>query len=160
MLIKKILVAFGLGALVIGAIALMWYSEQQDRHVIVSANGEPVAQPTREPKPAIPIPAYQHDVVLAELPKTLAPEIFNGYARTAYAIAQEIPDTLAQLPCYCHCDRSQGHKSLHSCFVDYHGSTCGICMNEAMTAYKLKKEKKMSIDKIRERIIAEYSKQY
>jgi hypothetical protein len=69
-----------------------------------------------------------------------------------------IPQTLAQLPCYCHCDESIGHKSLYSCFVDEHASQCAVCVREALTAYQLQSQG-LAPAKIRERIIAEYSAQ-
>ena len=51
-----------------------------------------------------------------------------------------------------------GHKSLHNCFRDDHGANCGICMNEAMAAYKYQKEQKLNPTQIREKIIAEFGK--
>jgi hypothetical protein len=71
---------------------------------------------------------------------------------------REIPQTLARLPCYCHCDQSLVHKSLHSCFEDDHAAHCAICAGEALMGYKLEKEQKLSAQ-IRERIIAEYAMQ-
>lgn len=92
---------------------------------------------------------------LAVLPPTLSPELFTGNEKLAYKAAREIPQTLAQLPCYCHCDRSQNHKSLHSCFESEHGENCGICINEALMAYNLQKQG-VAVSEIRKRIIAAY----
>jgi hypothetical protein len=89
---------------------------------------------------------------------TLPPERFPGKAREAYQVAKEIPQTLAQLPCYCHCDQSMGHKSLHSCFEDEHASMCAVCVNEAIAAYRLQKQG-LTPAQIRDRVIAEYSTQ-
>jgi len=89
------------------------------------------------------------------LPPTLSPELFTGNRRQAYRIAKEIPETLAQLPCYCHCDRGQGHKSLHSCFESEHGADCGICINEALMAYSLQKQG-VGVSEIRKQIIDAY----
>ena len=60
---------------------------------------------------------------------------------------------LYQLPCYCHCDRSLGHTSLHSCFSnhDEHGAHCGTCLQETYYAYKMTKQG-WSVAKIREGI--------
>lgn len=105
------------------------------------------------------VPAFETDAAsLKKLPPTLAPEQFS-YAKTrqAYQMVKEIPETIAQLPCYCHCDRGFGHKSLHSCFVDNHASQCTVCIDEAMVAYRLQKEEKLKPAQIRERIIAKYS---
>ena len=92
---------------------------------------------------------------VAVLPPTLSPELFTGNEKLAYKAAREIPQTLAQLPCYCHCDRSANHKSLHSCFESEHGENCGICINEALMAYNLQKQG-MAVSEIRKRIIAAY----
>lgn len=60
---------------------------------------------------------------------TLAPEQFTGPTREAYRAVREIPQTIAQLPCYCYCDEGFGHKSLYSCFEDDHGAHCAVCVN-------------------------------
>jgi hypothetical protein len=45
-----------------------------------------------------------------------------------------------------------GHKSLYSCFEDDHAAHCAVCVNEALLAYKLEKEGKMTTAQIRDRI--------
>lgn len=112
---------------------------------------------TNQPPPKPPMPAFQSEESAKNLPATLSPDIFKGETKAAYAAVREIPETIAQLPCYCHCDKEMGHKSLHSCFVDDHASQCGVCMNSALKAYKLKKEK-MSVKQIRDALEAEYGK--
>lgn len=87
---------------------------------------------------------------------TLAPEQFTGPTREAYRAVREIPQTIAQLPCYCHCDEGFGHKSLHSCFEDDHGSHCAVCVNEALMAYQMEKQMGLSPAEIRQRINAQY----
>jgi outer membrane murein-binding lipoprotein Lpp len=105
------------------------------------------------------VPAYYPDVKSAgALAATLSPDKFIGPAKDAYKVAQEIPNTLAQLPCYCYCDMHMGHKSLHSCFEDTHASQCAVCVSEALEAYEMH-QNGMSPAQIRERIVAEYSKQ-
>lgn len=94
---------------------------------------------------------------LGMLQPTLSPELFTGNQRLAYQAAKDIPQILAQLPCYCHCDRSQGHKSLHSCFESEHGENCGICINEALLAHNLQKQG-VAVSEIRKKIIAAYGK--
>ncbi|HZI17845.1 MAG TPA: CYCXC family (seleno)protein [Pyrinomonadaceae bacterium] len=107
--------------------------------------------------PAGIVPAYVTDAAaLKSLPPTLPPETFTGRRREGYEAVRAIPETIAQLPCYCHCDRGFGHKSLHSCFVDDHGANCSICLEEALLAYRLEKEEKLKPEQIRERIIAQY----
>ena len=95
---------------------------------------------------------------VGELPPTLSPDLFTGNKRLAYQAAKEIPATLAQLPCYCHCDRGHGHKSLHSCFESEHGEGCGICINEALLAQSLQK-RGVSVAEIRKQIIAAYGQE-
>lgn len=100
------------------------------------------------------IPAY-YESPPSTLPPTLAPELFTGNKKLAYQAAAEVPQTLAQLPCYCHCDRGHGHKSLHSCFESEHGENCGICIGEALMAYNLQK-RAVGVSEIRKQIIAAY----
>jgi Protein of unknown function with PCYCGC motif len=103
------------------------------------------------------VPAFYRNVPTRDrLTPTMAPEIFTGNARLAYQAAREIPLTLAQLPCYCHCDRTKGHKSLHSCFESEHAENCGICIGEALMAYGLEKQAGLRPEEIRQRIIAAY----
>ena len=52
----------------------------------------------------------------------------------SYKAAARVPNVLHQLPCYCFCDRSFGHNSLHSCFEGVHGAHCSTCMKEALFA--------------------------
>ncbi len=54
------------------------------------------------------------------LPKTLDPNLIDGKDREGYQIAKEIPEVLAQLPCFCGCE-AVGHETLLDCFVDEHG---------------------------------------
>ncbi len=103
------------------------------------------------------VPAFEQSPKAAHLPPTLAPSQFIAKTREAYQVAKEIPETLAQLPCYCHCDQSFGHRSLHTCFVDDHASQCAVCVDEALLAYRLQKEKGLKPEQIRELIIEKYS---
>ncbi len=103
------------------------------------------------------IPAYFSIAPKKEsLPQVLNPELFSGRAREAYRAVSEIPATIAQIPCFCYCDESFKHRSLHSCFEDEHGSRCQICIEEALTAYRLEKEEKLNPEQIRNLIVARY----
>lgn len=114
--------------------------------------------PTQADNPQKPrVPAYQLASETRNLPPTLEASEFFGKAREAYEVAKKIPETLAQLPCYCECDKAFGHKSLHTCFVDDHASHCAVCVDEALLAYKLQKDKKLTPEQVREEIIAKYS---
>ena len=104
------------------------------------------------------IPAYfEVAPSKSKLGPTLEPEKFTGPTREAYRAVREIPVTIAQLPCYCHCDKGYGHKSLYSCFEDDHAAHCAVCVNEALLALKLEKEQKLTPAQIRETIVAQYS---
>ena len=54
------------------------------------------------------------------LPETLDPTLIKGEDREGYQIAKEIPEILAQLPCFCGCE-PVGHENLLDCFIDEHG---------------------------------------
>ena len=159
---KKILIV-GLMILAITFIAIGIWSPKPQSRTILSAN--PIAD--QSPRDAIPAATHNHAAMnrvpahydfappLNSLRGTLAPELFAGNVQLAYRAAREIPQTLAQLPCYCHCDVSQGHKSLHSCFEDEHGENCGTCIGEAVMAYNLERQG-LRATQIRERIIRAY----
>ena len=70
----------------------------------------------------------------------------------AYELAAKIPNVIYQQPCYCHCDRSVGHKSLHSCFESMHGAQCAACMKELFYSYQQHKVGRTAAQ-IRENII-------
>jgi hypothetical protein len=119
----------------------------------------PVTPPQQHSHPAEAVPAhYETTPSAGSLAPTLRPEKFKGLTRDAYKAVAEMPQTIAQLPCYCHCDEGFGHKSLQSCFADDHAAHCDICVKEALAAYKLQKQG-LTAPQIRERIIAEYSSQ-
>jgi hypothetical protein len=80
---------------------------------------------------------------------TLDPDLYVGDVKKAYQVAERDPALLAQMHCYCGCDRALGHKNLLDCFRDDHGSHCAICTGEAIEAGKLA-EQGMPIEKIRD----------
>ena len=106
------------------------------------------------------VPAFEVAPTRASLGPTLDPERFTGMTRDAYRAVRQIPVTIAQLPCYCHCDEGFGHKSLYSCFEDEHAAHCDVCVREALMALVLEKEQKLTPAQIRERIVAQYSSQH
>ncbi|MGB8493852.1 MAG: CYCXC family (seleno)protein [Candidatus Acidiferrum sp.] len=84
-----------------------------------------------------PVPAYHAQPAQGELPPTMEPSLFTDkLIFNAYVVAGRVKKVLYQQPCYCHCDRSQGHGSLLDCFVSRHGSGCDICMKEAFYSYE------------------------
>ena len=98
---------------------------------------------------------------LANLPKpdidTLSPDQFSGTARLAYQAAKEIPEILAQLPCYCGCMQNFGHKSNLSCFHDSHGVECTMCQDIALDAHQMFKNG-LSLERIRESIRTKFGR--
>ena len=84
----------------------------------------------------------------AKLPPILTKDQLWGenaqfpYQTHAYELAAKIPKVIYQQPCYCHCDRSMGHNSLHSCFSGTHGAQCGTCMQELYYTYSMYKQGK------------------
>lgn len=68
---------------------------------------------------------------------TLDPALFAGQARDAYEVAERHPELLAQLHCYCGCDRYLGHQTLLDCYRTDHGAHCPICVGEAVDGERL-----------------------
>src|SRR5713226_3369597 len=83
------------------------------------------------------VPAFHNDPPQGQLPETLSPSQFTDVVvQNAYTLAARVKKTLYQQPCYCHCDRSQGHTSLLDCFASAHGSECGTCIYEDFYTYE------------------------
>lgn len=160
---KKVTVGLICG-IALAIVIKVWFEQTrtiEPREAPPAERNQPVsvpAQSTQQTKvPPLRVLAYQRTQPSASsLPSTLSSQIFTGHAQQAYQVAEEIPETLAQLPCYCHCDMNKGHKSLHSCFEDNHAEDCGICIGEALMAYGYQKREKLNIEQIREKIIAAY----
>jgi hypothetical protein len=53
-------------------------------------------------------------------PATLSPESFTGRVAEVYRIAQEAPELLEQMPCYCGCYVSDRHQDNLDCYTDRH----------------------------------------
>ena len=83
--------------------------------------------------------AGRHDERHGRAP-TLDPARFFGVVREAYEVAEKNPALLAQLHCYCGCDKEVGHRNLLDCYRDEHGAHCPICTGEAVEAAKLADE--------------------
>lgn len=87
---------------------------------------------------------------------TLDPKNFEGPVREAYEVAEKDPALLAQLHCYCGCDKADGHKNLLDCFRDKHGSTCAICVGEARDAESMA-TRGVPVEQIRDALRARYA---
>ena len=147
--------------LLIAAVLMVNSASRKTDPVRQISNTTPVQPATHEHSPnaaAQTVPAhFEVAPTRSSLAATLDPAQFSGITRDAYRAAREIPVTIAQLPCYCHCDQGFGHKSLYSCFEDDHASHCDVCVREALLALKLEKEQKMTPAQIRDTIVAQYS---
>lgn len=69
-----------------------------------------------------------------------------------YGRAKEVASVLGQIPCYCYCDRSHGHRSLATCFESEHASRCRECKKEAQYVWEQVREGK-EVGQIRAEII-------
>ncbi len=100
------------------------------------------------------IPRYRAKPInRRELPATLDPASFTtGYIAHSYRVAKEIPEVLAEQPCYCYCDSGFGHGSLLDCHVDDHSAGCVVCLKESLLAEQLHRQGKTTED-IREAIV-------
>ena len=157
---KKNWLLFGAVAVLAAAALLIVSSARTDRP---NTSAKPAPAPTHNHEhpqnAAKKIPAFQMAPTRASLGPTLDPDKFTGLTRDAYRAVKQIPLTIAQLPCYCHCDEGFGHKSLYSCFEDDHAAHCATCINEALLALSLEKDQKLTPEQIRERIVQQYSNQ-
>jgi hypothetical protein len=156
-----ILIILALGA---GVLVMMKSEGGGAKEIAHEPAGPTAAAPNEAPaadnQAAARIPAYQSASEVGNLPPTLPASQFGGKTREAYEAAKKIPQTLAQLPCYCECDKGFGHQSLHSCFENDHASSCAVCVDEALLAYKLQKEQRLTPEQVRDEIIEKYSAEH
>jgi hypothetical protein len=87
--------------------------------------------------PEEPVPAFHTAPPQGPLPATLSPAEFTDVVvQNAYALAARVKKILYQQPCYCHCDRHQGHGSLFDCFAGKHAAVCDVCIREGLYTYE------------------------
>lgn len=128
---KTINILLVVGALAVAA-GIMWYA---------------LKSPEPDLRAALPKPSVT----------TLDPEQFSGKTRDAYEAAREVPEVLAQLPCYCGCMSGFGHRNNLDCFHDNHGVECTMCQEIAIDARGMYKSG-FDITRIREKIKDKYGK--
>jgi hypothetical protein len=85
--------------------------------------------------------------------------------QTAYRFAQDRPDVMMWMACYCGCGQHADHKSARNCFIkestlsgelfDPHGAGCAMCVNIALDAKALT-EQGRSLRDIRDFIDGKY----
>jgi len=125
---RKARLFFGGIILVLGAAALVLLPQQASSQGAGNAAQSPNAEP---------VPAFHNAPPTGPLPDTLSPSLFqDALAQNAYTLAARVKKVLYQQPCYCHCDRSQGHGSLLDCFTGHHAAVCGTCEREAFYSYE------------------------
>jgi hypothetical protein len=86
-----------------------------------------------------------------ETKPVLSPARFTGKTSSSYQLAQENPELLDAMYCYCYCKKTIGHKSLLSCFTDRHASMCTICQDQAFYA-RFMQDKGLDIGQIRKEV--------
>jgi uncharacterized protein with PCYCGC motif len=97
----------------------------------------PQGTDSQQPAVSESVPAFHERAPQGDLPATLDPDLFTDpVVQNAYAVAARVKKALYQQPCYCHCDRSQGHKSLLDCFASKHGAGCGTCIYEDLYTFE------------------------
>jgi uncharacterized protein with PCYCGC motif len=131
--------------------------------VVLTGAGWAMFRDTSQPAPVAETAQATPDEPIELLPvdsaagPTLPPEMFlDPKAREAYQIAKDIPDVLRELPCFCGCMRTHGHKNNLFCFMDEHGSACEICEDVALDAKRMH-DNGASIKEIQDNIKGKYS---
>jgi hypothetical protein len=109
----------------------------------VSATVVSFAQPGQNGAPlpkadsSAPVPAYHTAPPKTPLPDPVSPDRYTDpISKNSYAMAAKVRNVLYQQPCYCFCDRNDGHHSLYDCFLSDHASGCNICRMEGIFAYE------------------------
>jgi hypothetical protein len=158
---EKILLAGSLLAAAAGLLVLPEFAASPAQQAPAMAHGAAA--------PEEPTPAFHAEAPKSDLPPTMEASLFTDIQTSnAYVVAGRMKKVLYQQPCYCHCDRSQGHGSLLDCFASRHGSGCDICQKEDFYSYEQTRKGKTPAE-IREGIIhgewqkvdtAKYAKNY
>jgi Protein of unknown function with PCYCGC motif len=134
-----------LGAVVVVATGFLSFTQTPSKVADV-----PSFHPTA-PSPGVKLPALLPPDQLRDF-KDLKPE-YQRIVRAAYRTAPALSEVLYQAPCYCHCDRMVGHKSLRSCYETDHAMHCDTCLKELFYVAEMKKRRK-SAEEIRAGIIS------
>lgn len=157
------IIAFGLLIVAVVAFALVTKKQNGNQQEASKAEQTPPATAPPETRTSsdpethaasFRMPPFLSDPSIATLDPIKDPATVSPAAQSSYEVAQSKPLLLAQLPCFCYCDRF-GHGSLHDCFVTNHAETCDICMKEALQADQMDRQGMAPLE-IREAIIAQY----
>lgn len=129
-------------ALLAGACAQHSEPVASNTHAEHAASAAPQAKAT----PRVPDHFTSPDAA-KPLPQTLDPRQFTTPSIIkAYELAREMPEVLAQQPCYCYCDAGFGHKSLLDCHIDRHSAECQVCLKEALLTGQMHKQGKSAAE--------------
>ena len=103
----------------IGVILYAWVGDRSAARPPEAPSSSTASSPVADP-----VPAFHPDPESAKpFPVLLDPGRFEiPLVARAYAIAHEMPEVLAQQPCYCNCGVF-GHGSLLDCFATDHAAT-------------------------------------
>jgi hypothetical protein len=105
--------------------------------------------PPQAPGPDVKVGhTYHEQPATGPLPATLDPAQFaeNKMAFVTYSIAAKISKLLYQQPCYCPCDKMEGHQSLLDCYTSQHGVHCHICARGVIFTYEQAKAGKSAAE--------------
>ena len=161
----QMLFAMFLAAVVVVALIRMKTTTPQASNAVtppVAGQGAAALQPSAPDKPSTSaeaqedfrIPPFLENPEPGALAPILDPSLVPPHAQDGYIVARNHPTLLAQLPCFCYCDKF-GHRSLHDCFESDHAAGCDICLKEALEAEQMNREG-LSADEIRGVIIEKY----
>jgi hypothetical protein len=106
--------SWGLAILAAVAVAFLFLEDE----------AKPPKPPATEPAASHVPPFHRSAEAARPFPILQDPERYQiPVVSQAYRIAHEIPEVLAQQPCYCNCGDSFGHGSLLDCFASDHSAT-------------------------------------
>jgi hypothetical protein len=154
------IIAFGLVVIAIVTVALLVGNEKPQtlpeapKPVTSIPQKETPVASTETKSADFKMPPFHTNLENVTLPAIKDPSTVHPAAKASYVVAQNDPQLIAQLPCFCYCERF-GHTSLHDCFVSDHAETCDICMKEAIQADQLAKQG-MSPEEVRDTIVAQF----
>jgi hypothetical protein len=83
-----------------------------------------------------PAPSASHVPASGAQQKTFPPQDYLEKVVASYTVANERPELLTGLPCYCPCEL-YGHGGVIDCHRSQHAAMCNVCMDEAIEANRL-----------------------
>lgn len=101
------------------------------------------------------------DAMAAPPPVTVQLADLDEHMAGNYTYAAEHLTHFSEIPCYCGCDRSDGHRNLADCYVnaaggwDAHAAGCAICDLET-TAARPQIDRAVPIAEVRASIIQQF----